>query len=56
MEHGKCLSRTSVFEWHKSFKEGRASLQDDEWKSRPSTSRTEEFVPEKKNVNGKFYK
>jgi methylthioribose-1-phosphate isomerase len=38
----ECLSRTSVFEWHKSFKEGWESLQDDERKGRPSTSRTEE--------------
>jgi hypothetical protein len=26
----ECLSRTSVFEWHKMFKEGRESLQGDE--------------------------
>jgi transposase len=38
----ECLSRISVFEWHKRFKEGRESLQDDERKGRPSTSRTEE--------------
>jgi transposase len=36
------LSRTSVSEWHKRFKEGQESLQDDELKGRPSTSRTEE--------------
>jgi hypothetical protein len=28
----ECLLRTSVFEWHKRFKEGRELLQDDEWK------------------------
>jgi hypothetical protein len=50
------LSRTSVFEWHKRFKEGQKSLQDDDWKGHPSTSRTQEFVPEKQTVNGKFYK
>jgi hypothetical protein len=49
------LPTTSVFEWHTRFKEGRESLQDDERKGRPSTSRTEEFVPEKQTVNGKFY-
>jgi transposase len=38
----ECLSRTIVFEWHKRFKEERVSLQDDERKGRPSTSRTEE--------------
>jgi transposase len=52
----ECLSRTSVFEWHKKFKEGRESLQDDERKDRPSTSRTEELVTEKQTVNGTFYK
>jgi hypothetical protein len=36
------LSRTSAFEWHKMFKGGRESLQDDERKGRPSISRTEE--------------
>jgi transposase len=38
----ECLSRSSVFEWHKRFKEGRELLQDDERKGCPSTSRTEE--------------
>jgi hypothetical protein len=46
----ECLLRMSAFEWHKMFKEGRESLQDDEWKGRVSTSRTEEFVPEKQTV------
>jgi hypothetical protein len=27
----KCLSRASVFAWHKKFKEGQEFLQDDEW-------------------------
>jgi transposase len=36
------LSRTGVFEWHKRFKEGGESLQDNEWKGRPSPSRIEE--------------
>jgi hypothetical protein len=31
-----------VFEWHKGFKEGEELLQDDEWKARPSPSRTDE--------------
>jgi hypothetical protein len=39
----ECLSRTSVFEWHKRFKEERESLQDDQREDRPSTSRTEFF-------------
>jgi hypothetical protein len=32
----ECFSRTSVFEWHKRFKEEQESLQDDECKGRPS--------------------
>jgi hypothetical protein len=31
----ECLSRTSVFEWHKRLKERRESLQEDERKDRP---------------------
>jgi hypothetical protein len=34
--------KTSVFEWHKGFREGRESLQGNELKGRFSTSRTEE--------------
>jgi hypothetical protein len=33
----ECLSRTSVFGWHKGFKEGRESLQDDDLKDRVQT-------------------
>jgi transposase len=40
----ECLSRTNVFEWRKRFQEGRESLQEDERKGRPSTSRAEELV------------
>jgi hypothetical protein len=39
----ECLSRTRVFDWHKRFKEGRQSLQD-EWKGRLSISKTEESM------------
>ena len=34
------LSRTTIFEWHKRFREGRESVKDDERSGRPSTSRT----------------
>jgi transposase len=44
------LSRTTVFEWHKMFKEGRESLQDGERKGRPSNSRTEELTEVIKSV------
>jgi hypothetical protein len=39
----ECFSRTSVFEWHKRFKEGQESLQD-EREGCPSTSRTKEWM------------
>jgi hypothetical protein len=38
------LSGRSMFEWHKMFKEGQKSLQEDEQKGRPSSSRTEVFA------------
>jgi hypothetical protein len=40
----ECLSRTSGFEWHKSFKKGRDSLQDDERKGHLSTSGIDESI------------
>jgi hypothetical protein len=46
----ECLSRTSVFEWHKKSKERRESFQDDERKGRPSTSTTEESTKSIKSV------
>jgi hypothetical protein len=59
----ECLSRTSVFEWHKRFKEAqKVKMQ----KSRVKTMLTaifyaegiihHKFVPEKQTVIGKFYK
>jgi hypothetical protein len=39
-----CLSRTSVSEWHKRFKEGQKSLQDNEQRGCPSTSRMKELT------------
>ena len=38
------LSRTTVYEWFKRFKEGRESLDDDERSGRPASSRTDESV------------
>jgi hypothetical protein len=40
----ECLSRTSVFEWHKRLKERWELLQDDEQKARNSTSKTKESM------------
>jgi len=38
------VSRTSLFEWHRRFKEGRDEVEDDHRSGRSSTSRTEENV------------
>ena len=38
------MSRTRLFEWHWSFKEGREEVEDDHRRDRPSTSRTDENV------------
>ena len=38
------MSRTRLFEWHRSFKEGREEVEDDHWSWRPSTCRTDEIV------------
>jgi hypothetical protein len=37
----ECLSRTQVFEWFKSFKEGREEIRDDQCAGCPSTSKTD---------------
>ena len=39
-----CLKRTTVFEWHKRFKEGREDVNDDDRPGRPMTHRTDETV------------
>ena len=38
------LSRTTIFEWHKRFREGRESVKDDELSGRPTTSRTDDNI------------
>ena len=37
------LSRITIFEWHKRFREGRESVKDDEGSGRP-TSRTDDNI------------
>ena len=39
-----CMNRTSVFEWHKRFKEGRESLRDDERSGRSKEVNRPEFI------------
>ena len=38
------MSRTRLFEWHRTFKEGREEVEDDHSSGRPCTSRTDEQV------------
>ena len=38
------MSRSSVFQWHKRFKEGREKVEDDAQSGRPSSNRTEDNV------------
>ena len=39
-----CMNRTSVFEWHKRFKEGRKSVRDDERCGRGKEVNTPELI------------
>ena len=41
---GAVSSRTTIFEWHKRFREGRESVKDDERSGRPTTSRTDDNI------------
>ena len=40
----QCLSKSTVFEWHKRFREGRTTAADDPRSGRPSTSTSQEIV------------
>lgn len=44
------IGRSSVFEWHKLFREGREEVEDAARSGRPSTSKTEENVARVKNL------
>ena len=48
-----CMNRTSVFEWHKRFKEGRESVRDDERCGRSKEIRTPELIGQIKNFMDK---
>ncbi len=45
-----CMSQTSVFEWHKRFKEGRESVKDDERCGRSKQVNTPELIGERVRV------
>ena len=42
-----CMSRASVFQWHKRFKEGRESVRDDERCGRSKKVRTPELIDQR---------
>jgi len=44
------LSRTTIFDWHKRFREGRESVKDDERSGQPTTSRTDDIAAVDKMV------
>ena len=39
------LSQTTIFEWHKRFREGRESVKDNECSGQPTTSGTDDNIP-----------
>ena len=45
-----CMNRTSVFEWHKRFKEGRESVRDNERCGRSKEDRTPELIGQRFRV------
>ncbi len=45
------MSQTRVYDWHKQFREGRESIEDDERAGRLSTSKTEENVKVREVLN-----
>jgi transposase len=44
------MKPTQVYEWHKSFRDGRASVNDDPRCGRPSTSTNDEDIERVRNV------
>ena len=45
-----CMSRASVFEWHKRFKEGRESVRDGDRSGRSKEVRTPELIGQRVRV------
>ena len=46
-----CMNRTSVFEWHKRFKNGRESVRDDESNERSKEVNTPELIGQRVRVS-----
>jgi ribosomal protein S5 len=47
---GKAIKKSSVFEWHKWFKEGRKNVKDNERSGSPKSQRTIENVEKVQNL------
>ena len=45
-----CMNRTSIFEWHKRFKEGREFMRDDERSGRSKEVNTPELIGQRVRV------
>ena len=45
-----CMNRTSVFEWHERFKEGRESVRDDERRGRSKEVNTPDLIGQRFRV------
>ena len=45
-----CMNRASVFEWHKTFKEGRESVRDDDRCGKSKEVRTPELIGQRVRV------
>ena len=45
-----CMNRSSVFEWHNRFKEGRGSVRDDEMCGRSKEVNTQQFIGQRVSV------
>ena len=45
-----CMNRASVFEWHKTFKEGKESLRDDERCGRSKEVNTPELIGQRVSI------
>jgi hypothetical protein len=47
---GKCVKKSSVFEWQKRFKVGRENVEDDERSLRPRSHKTDDIAEGVQNL------
>ena len=51
-----CMNQTSVFEWHKRFKEGKESVRDDERCGRSNKVNTPELIGQRVRVRVNIFR